>query len=113
MSKALLSNQELSNNAKMQLSRIMPKRKKKANYILDTCILYDFFFQNLIDLSHGYLGASSSIRSRVNCETMQKPRYDISENLWTTLCKGVKESLKGRSEEAALQETPRRKSWSW
>ena len=113
MSKALLSNQELSNNAKMQLSRIMPKRKKKANYILDTCILYDFFFQNLIDLSHGYLGGSSSIRSRVNCETMQKPRYDISENLWTTLCKGVKESLKGRSEEAALQETPRRKSWSW
>ena len=97
----------------MQLSRIMPKRKKKANYVLDTCILYDFFFQNLIDLSHGYLGGSSSIRFLVNCETMQKPRYDISENLWTTLCKGVKESLKGRSEEAALQETPRRKSWSW
>ena len=113
MSKALLSNQELSNNAKMQLSRIMPKRKKKANYILDTYILYDFFFQNLRDLSYGYLGASSSIRSCVNCETMQKPRYNISENLWTTLCKGVKESLKGRSEEAALQETPRRKSWSW
>ena len=113
MSKALLSNQELSNNAKMQLSRIMPKRKKKANYVFDTCIIYDFFFQNLRDLSYGYLGASSSIRSCVNCETMQKPRYNISENLWTTLCKGVKESLKGRSEEAALQETPRRKSWSW
>ena len=50
---------------------------------------------------------------QISCETMQKPRHNISENFWTALCKGVKESLKGRSEEAALQETPHRKTWSW